>query len=248
MPARGSFNFYIYLLGLKSPRDKMSRLAEVFANRIWLEYFFPDGNFGVWPHKHGNILVSLSILYLQSVPWIIYSILNYILSDIAKYGSVIIYHIFLMRLNILPVCKHAKLLQCSPARLLCPRGSPGKNIWVGSHALLQGFFLTQGLNPCLLCLLHWQAGFLPLAPPGKPILLEYSWVKFGNVYCLFWTLTVSIPFWDVVVILEKPTVKLRSPSNQSVAHRCSYFIKMLERSVCHFVTEGTMDWINEWCR
>ena len=29
-------------------------------------------------------------------------------------------------------------------------------------------FLTQGLNPCLLCLLHWQAGSLPLAPPGKP--------------------------------------------------------------------------------
>ena len=23
-------------------------------------------------------------------------------------------------------------------------------------------------NPCLLCLLHWQAGSLPLAPPGKP--------------------------------------------------------------------------------
>ena len=28
--------------------------------------------------------------------------------------------------------------------------------------------LTQGLNPFLLRLLHWQAGSLPLAPPGKP--------------------------------------------------------------------------------
>ena len=27
---------------------------------------------------------------------------------------------------------------------------------------------NQGLNPCLLHLLHWQAGSLPLAPPGKP--------------------------------------------------------------------------------
>ena len=26
----------------------------------------------------------------------------------------------------------------------------------------------QTLNPSLLCLLHWQAGYLPLAPPGKP--------------------------------------------------------------------------------
>ena len=39
--------------------------------------------------------------------------------------------------------------------------------WV-CHALLQGFFLTQGLNPCLLRLLNWQVGSLPLAPPGKP--------------------------------------------------------------------------------
>ena len=32
----------------------------------------------------------------------------------------------------------------------------------------QGIFLNQGSNPCLLRLLDWQVGFLPLAPPGKP--------------------------------------------------------------------------------
>ena len=41
-----------------------------------------------------------------------------------------------------------------PARLLCPWDSPGKNTEVGCHALLQGIFLTQGSNSCLLCLLH----------------------------------------------------------------------------------------------
>ena len=41
-----------------------------------------------------------------------------------------------------------------PARLLCPWASPGKNTGVGCHALLQGIFPTQGLNPCLLRLLH----------------------------------------------------------------------------------------------
>ena len=46
--------------------------------------------------------------------------------------------------------------------------SPGKNTGVGCHALLQGILLTQGSNPYLLCLLHWQAGSLPLVPPGKP--------------------------------------------------------------------------------
>ena len=36
------------------------------------------------------------------------------------------------------------------------------------HFLLQGIFRTQESNPCLLCLLYWQAGSLPLALPGKP--------------------------------------------------------------------------------
>ena len=46
--------------------------------------------------------------------------------------------------------------------------SPGKNTGVGCHALLQGIFPTQGSNPHLLGLLHWQAGSLPLVQPGKP--------------------------------------------------------------------------------
>ena len=56
-----------------------------------------------------------------------------------------------------------------PTRLLCPWGSPGKNTGVGCHFLLQRIFPTQGSNPHLLGLLHWQAGSLPLAPPGKPM-------------------------------------------------------------------------------
>ena len=46
--------------------------------------------------------------------------------------------------------------------------SPDKNTGVGCHALLQGIFPTQGSNPHLLCLLHWQMSSLPLSPPGKP--------------------------------------------------------------------------------
>ena len=47
-----------------------------------------------------------------------------------------------------------------PTRLLYPWDSLGKNPGVGCHALLQGIFLTQGLNLRLLCLLHWQVGSL----------------------------------------------------------------------------------------
>ena len=55
-----------------------------------------------------------------------------------------------------------------PTRLLSPWDSPGKNTGVGCQALLQGIFPTQGSNLGLLHLLHWQVGYLPLAPPGKP--------------------------------------------------------------------------------
>ena len=38
--------------------------------------------------------------------------------------------------------------------------------WVGCHFLLQGIFLTQGLNPCFL---HWQADSLPLRHLASPM-------------------------------------------------------------------------------
>ena len=67
-----------------------------------------------------------------------------------------------------------------PARLLCPWDSPGKNIGVGCHALLQGMFPTQGLNPHLLCLLHWQIGSLPLALSGKPSVMFINYQTQGK--------------------------------------------------------------------
>ena len=78
-----------------------------------------------------------------------------------------------------------------PTRLFCPWDFPGKNTGMGCHFLLQGNFLTQGSNPCLL---HWRVdslllshqgslkpglhrpfsrtGFLPLYPGDREILLE----------------------------------------------------------------------------
>ena len=40
--------------------------------------------------------------------------------------------------------------------------------FIMNEYLLQGIFPTQGSNLSLFHLLHWQAGSLPLAPPGKP--------------------------------------------------------------------------------
>ena len=52
----------------------------------------------------------------------------------------------------------------NPTRLLCPRA----RILERCHALLQGIFPTQELNPCLFSLLRWQAGSLSLVAPRKP--------------------------------------------------------------------------------
>ena len=59
-------------------------------------------------------------------------------------------------------------MDCSPPGFSVLGDSPGKDTGVGCHAVLQGIFLTQGLNPCLLCLLHRQLCSLPLPPPGQP--------------------------------------------------------------------------------
>ena len=45
---------------------------------------------------------------------------------------------------------------------------------MGWHFLLQGIFLTQRLNPCVLRLLCWQTDSLPLAPSGKPLSWDNS--------------------------------------------------------------------------
>ena len=42
---------------------------------------------------------------------------------------------------------------------------PRREYWSGLHALLQGIFLTQGSNPCLL---HWQVDSVPTELPEKP--------------------------------------------------------------------------------
>ena len=59
-------------------------------------------------------------------------------------------------------------MDCSSLGSSVHGDSPGKSTGVGCYTLLQGIFLTQGLNPHLLCLLHWQVDFLPTEPPGKP--------------------------------------------------------------------------------
>ena len=70
-----------------------------------------------------------------------------------------------------------------PARLLCPRDSPGENTGVGCH-FLQGIFPTHGSSLHLLCLLHWQVILYHWCHLGSPICygaLPKSFLKCLNV-------------------------------------------------------------------
>ena len=71
-------------------------------------------------------------------------------------------------------------MDCSPPGSSVRGDSPDKTTGVGCHALLQGILPTQVSNQHLLCLLHWQAGSLPLAPPGK---LKFMLVEHKSKTC-----------------------------------------------------------------
>ena len=100
------------------------------------------------------------------------------------------------------------------ARLLCPWDSPGKYTRVGCHALLQGIFLTQRLNPHLLCLPHWQVGSLPLAPPGTPI----SVTQWCPTVCDPWTAAhqVSLSITNSRSLLRLMAIEPVMPSNHLI--------------------------------
>ena len=62
---------------------------------------------------------------------------------------------------------------CSPPGSSVYGDSPGKNAEVGCHALLQGIFPTQGLNPGIL---HCRWILYRLSHQGNPRILE--WVAY----------------------------------------------------------------------
>ena len=71
------------------------------------------------------------------------------------------------------VCAQLCLTLCDPMDC-SPSGSSVHGIfqarileWVANYSSRGWMFLTQGLNPRLLCLLHWQVDSLPLAPPRQ---------------------------------------------------------------------------------
>ena len=86
---------------------------------------------------------------------------------------------------------------CNPmdTRLLCPQDFPGKSTGAGYHFLLQGIFLTQGLNPGLphcrqtLCHLSHEGSPESTIPVAKTLLgsvfLQLTLCFSFSIFCYF---------------------------------------------------------------
>ena len=112
--------------------------------------------------------------------------------------STVRYHLILVRMEIIKKSTNntywkefgekGTLLHCYACRLSCfsrvqlcvtqwtiacqaplSIGFSRQEHWSGLPFSSPGDLSNQGSNPCLLHLLHWQAGSLPIAPSGKPL-------------------------------------------------------------------------------
>ena len=72
-------------------------------------------------------------------------------------------------------------MDCSPPGSSVHGILQGRILEWGCHGLFHSVFPAQGLNQCLLCLLHWQVGSSPLAPPGKPLLFLHIIINSESV-------------------------------------------------------------------
>ena len=83
-------------------------------------------------------------------------------------------------------------------------GFSRQEYWSGLPCPSPGDLPTQGSNPCLVRLLHWQAGSLPLVPPGK--------TQNTGVGCH------SLPQGN----LPDPGIELRSPALYRILYHLSH--------------------------
>ena len=139
---------------------------------------------------------------------ILLSLSHYIfgsLFTIAVNFSWLCVHVCLVTQSCLTLCSPMDYsLPCSSVHGISQARQPE---WVAIF-LLWGIFLTQGSNPCLLSLLHWQGDSLPLAPPGKPyanynLYFFYTYIHniyFNQGYEFCWH-RASTPFSNLVYLL-----------------------------------------------
>ena len=124
----------------------------------------------------GFLSISWKLLYLNLYKHC--NIYSYIVPYIFNYSTIssvlAMYHITISDMSV-AACSVTQSCQtlcdstrCSPPGSLSMRFS-WQEYWSGLSFPTQGIFLTQGSNLHLLCLLQWQAGYLPLSHLGSPV-------------------------------------------------------------------------------
>ena len=113
---------------------------------------------------------------------------------------------------------------------------------MGCHALLQGIFPTQGSNPCLLHLLNWQAGSLPLSSAHL-----LSHVQF---FATPWTAACQASLfitnsWSLVKLMS---IELVMPSNHLILCRPLLLLPSIFPSIRGFSKELALHirWPRYW--
>ena len=144
----------------------------------------------IWATREASSFLDFLLIQVTTEYWIEFPVL---------------YSMFSLVIYFIHACMHAKWLHSCPT--LCdpmdwsPQGSSvhwifqARTLKVGCHVLLQGIFFTQGSNLHLLCLLHWQVGSLPVAPPGKPILCIVVYICQSKLQCDITSHWSAWPLW-----------------------------------------------------
>ena len=127
------------------------------GGRKALPHLTPSQGFSLQSHHHWNLSLPQFLLtgFLWSLPWTL------IFYPCCSHVFLLFSHVWLFA-TLWTVAHQAPLSM----------GFPSKNTGMGCHFLLQGFFLTQGVN---LPLLHWQADSLLLSHQGSPV-PSVSWL------------------------------------------------------------------------
>ena len=112
---------------------------------------------------------------------------------------------------------------------------------MGCHVLFQGIFPTQGLNPHLLCLLHWQEDSLLLVPHGK---MNISLLH----YFLHWNYSNKILFLETHVYLWVQKERrlwlkshLKTKKKPSLNNHSSPYISYVQRYENNIGSEDRID-------
>ena len=127
------------------------------------------------------------------------------------------------------MCNSLRPHGLSPTRLLCPWSFPGKNIGVGCHFLFQGILLTQGSNPRLLHLLHWQADSLPLKNIQRIMLNGKISQSLEVIYCMI--LLVWHFVNDNTLELENRSLVARVKDGSGAEGRQVWYNRQAKRSL-----------------